>query len=188
MAWLTWFALESTLALAAALFTANFALLVMWRRTGRGRPLLAGLAVSILLLAIQGFVVTRREHAGRLLRTIERDLLTAQTTGLSAALADDFRTARMDKGQFLDFVARQYGRIRVSSLHCSQLEVRDSQPDQFTVEAAYQADLRGDFMGGWVRSRWELTFKRTADGWRIAFLRPIHIDGVGQPDLRALEP
>ena len=101
MAWLTWFALESTLALAAALFTANFTLLVMWRRTGRGRPLLAGLAVSILLLAIQGFVVTRREHAGRLLRTIERDLLTAQTTGLSAALADDFRTARMDKGSFL---------------------------------------------------------------------------------------
>ena len=56
MAWLTWFALESTLALAAALFTANFTLLVMWRRTERGRPLLAGLAVSILLLAIQGLL------------------------------------------------------------------------------------------------------------------------------------
>ncbi|NLG43761.1 MAG: hypothetical protein GX547_10975 [Phycisphaerae bacterium] len=188
MAWLSWFLFESTLALAAALFTANFALLVMWRRTGRGRPLLAGLAVSIILLAVQGFVVTHREHAAHLLRTIERDLLTAQTSGLSAALADDFQMGRMDKGQFLDFVARQYGRIRISSLYCSQLEVRDSQPDQFTVEAAYQADLRGDFMGGWVRSRWELTFKRTADGWRIAFLRPIHIDGIQHPDLRALEP
>lgn len=187
MTWLTWFFLESLPALAASLFTANFILLVIWRRGGRVRPLLIGLAVSVVLITVQGLVVTRREHAAALLKGIERDLMSAQTGRLAAALADDFQTGNLDKGQFVALVARRYETLRVCSLHCSQLEVRDCQPDQFIVETAYQADVRGDLGGGWIRSRWELTLSRAPDGWRIAAVRPLYIDGFDHPDWRALD-
>jgi hypothetical protein len=169
-------------ALAVVLFTVNFILLVRWRRGGRARPLLIGLVLSVVLLGVQGVVVTRREHAARVLRPIEHDLTAAQTTRLAAALADDFRAGRMDKEHFLALVARYCDRVRIRSLHRSQLTVRDSQPERFVVEAAYQADLRSDFLSGWIRSRWELTFTHTPDAWRIAVIRPLYVDGFDNPD------
>jgi hypothetical protein len=187
MTWLTWFLFESFPALAAALFTADFILLVIWRRSARAKPLLIGLGLSVVLLTVQGLVVTRREHAARLLRTIERDLVAAKTTGLAAALANDFRSGQMDKEQFLALVARQCERVRISTLHRSQLEIRQSQPERFVAEAAYLADLRSDLVNGWIRSRWELTFADAPDGWCIVSIRAMYIDGIDNPDRLSLE-
>jgi hypothetical protein len=184
---MSWFFFESLPALAAVLFTIDFVLLVIWRRSGRAKPLLVGLGLSITLLAMQGLVVTQREHAARLLKVIERDILAAQTVNLAAALSDDFRAGRMDKEQFLALVGRQYNRVQVKDIYRSQLEVRQSQADRFVVEAAYQADVRTEQLGGWMPSRWELTFSRTAEGWRISAIRPLHLVGFSNPDWDVLD-
>jgi hypothetical protein len=178
MDWLAWIFLESLPALAALLFTANFILLVYWRRTGRPRPLLVGLAASAALLAVQTVVVTRREHALRILAGIQQDVMTTRTTNLADALAPNFQAGHMDRNEFLDFVTRCYDRVDVAAVRRVSLTFLDSQPEHFTIKVAYMADVRASFGGGWWRSTWEIAFQQTPQGWRINGITPIHIDGI----------
>ena len=187
MDWLAWFLLESSPVLGAALFTANFVLLVYWRRSGRVRPLLIGLAVAVALLAVQTLVVTRREHAARILKGIQQDVIAAQTENLGLALSDRFDADGMGPDAFVEFVARQYDRVRVRSVIRSELQVESSQPDQFIVAVAYQADVSTGGYGGWLRTRWDITFERTAAGWRIVRIQPTYIDGMPTPDWNRID-
>ena len=91
MEWVTWLLFESVAALGSVLGLVLFALLVHWRRSGQVRPLLLGLGVAAALLLVQVLVVTRREHAGRILAAIERDIVAARTAALEAALRQTSR-------------------------------------------------------------------------------------------------
>jgi len=181
MDWLVWFFFESLPALAAVLFTANFVLLVYWRRSGRHRPLLVGVTLALALLIIQALVVTRREHARHVLTAIEKDVLASRRDHLAAAFAPSFTAGRMTRDEFLDYVGRQYHRVHVRQLNCSELRVKESRPDEFVVAVAYQGDITvGDYVG-WVRTRWDVTFVRTAAGWQIARLQPRYVEGITDP-------
>jgi len=58
MKFATWFFLESTIALGAASAVLLFILLVYWRNTLRGKPMLFGLILVAVLLIVQAAVVT----------------------------------------------------------------------------------------------------------------------------------
>ncbi len=181
MTWLSWFLFESFAALAAVLGVVLFVLLVHWRRTGRSRPLLIGLAVAVLLLVMQALVVTRREHAARLLTPIERDVLASQTTALDAALTPDFTAGDLERAEFLAYARRQFQALRVRWLDRWSLQVNESAADRFVATATYLADIAGDAYSGSIQSRWAITFVRTPAGWRIAHIRPLHIAGLDAP-------
>jgi hypothetical protein len=181
MNWLVWFLFESLGALGAVLGVALFVLLVHWRRTGRSRPLLIGLAIAAVLLVTQALVVTQRERAARILAPIERDVVASRTTALEAALAPDFTAGDLDREQFLAFARRQFQRLRVRWLDRWALQVDESQAARFVASATYVADIAGDAYAGSVQSRWAITFVRTPAGWRIANLRPLHVAGLDEP-------
>lgn len=187
MDWLAWTFLENTVALAAVVFVANFVLLVYWRRSGRAKPLLVGLAVSVLLFALQAAVVTRREHALRLLNGIADDIVAARVGALDAALATDFHAGSMDHDDFVEYVERQYDRVRVLKLNRSEFAIVKDEDDQFVAETAYQGDIDAPPMRGWMRTRWELTFKLENGAWRIADIRPLFIDGLDVPSWARIE-
>jgi hypothetical protein len=171
MEWLSWLLLEEYRALVAVLFGVDFVLLVYWR-----------LALSILLLSVQALVVTRREHAQRLLAGIEQDLVAGRTQALAAALAPSFSAGGLGPGEFVAAVRGVLERVRVRAVNCSELRVRESRPGDFIVAAAYQGDVdTGDF-GGWVRTRWDITLVQTEVGWRIQGIEPKYIDGLPRPD------
>jgi hypothetical protein len=181
MAWLSWFFLESIAALGAVLGIVLFVLLVHWRRTGRSRTLLVGLTVGVLLLVMQALVVTQRERAARILRPIERDVATARTTALAAALAPDFAAGELDRDEFLAYAQRQLQALRVRWLERWALQIEESAADRFVATATYVADIAGDAYAGSVQSRWAITFVRTPAGWRIADIRPMNIGGLDHP-------
>ena len=181
MSWVAWLLFESPTALGGALFVDNFVLLVIWRRTGHRRPLVVGLALAAGLLLIQTLVVTRREQAARILKRIERDVLTAQTTALAQCLAPDFRADGMGAQDFVEFVARRYEWVRVRSLSQGRVEVQESQPDSFVVEVPYRADVVVEQYAGLVRTRWRITLHRTDQGWRIRHVQPTYIEGLVNP-------
>lgn len=187
MDWLTWLLFENLLALAAMLFTANFVLLVYWRRSGRAVPLLIGVGLAVILLAVQTLVVTRREHAARVLEDIANDVVAARTDALAAALAPEFRAGEMTSGDFVDYVERQYEKVRVHAVQCSSLSIRNSEDDRFVAAAAYQGDIAAGDYRGWIRTRWEITFARTPAGWQIVQIRPTFIDGIPNPDWNAID-
>lgn len=181
MGWLTWFLFESLAALGAVLGLVLFVLLVYWRRSGRRRPLLVGLAAAAVLLTVQGLVVTQREHAGRILVPIEKDLLASRTGALAAALAPDFDAAGMDRDAFVQYVSRQLQRLKIRWLDRWALFLVESDAERFVVSATYSADVAGGNFTGNVRSVWSLTFVRRSDGWKIANIRPLHVGSVDDP-------
>lgn len=187
MPWVSWFLLESTAALGAALFTVDFVLLVIWRRTGRRRPLLIGLALTAALLLLQTAVVTRREQAVRILKHIERDLIAARTTTLAQCLSPDFQAGNMNATAFVDFVARHYEWLRIRSLNRGRVVVQESQPGSFIIQVPYRADIVAEQYAGLVRTRWRITITKTDRGWRIRQIEPTYIEGLAGPDWEQLD-
>jgi hypothetical protein len=181
MNWLSWIVFESPAALGAALVVPLFGLLVLWRRSGRVRPLLIGLALGAGLFISQAIVVTNREYAGRVLAGIEKELISSRTAALAAALAPDFRFEDLDGDEFLAFVRRGLGRVRVHWVERVRLEVQDAAADRFVVRVDYLAEVNTNGITHVPRSAWKLTFVRAGDRWLMAEIRCLHIDGL--PDL-----
>lgn len=175
---LQWFFLESVAALGVVLFLVNFALLVNWRRRGKPRPLLVGLVLAAGLLSLSLAVVTPREHAGRILRAIERGLTERSTEALARALSPEFRAERMTADDFLAMVRDRLDFTRVIDLRRTDLRITRHSPDEMTVQASYLADIdsRGGFRG-YFTSRWELRFARRDGEWRITTIAPVHLQG-----------
>jgi len=183
---LVWFFFESTAALGSVLGLVLFALLVYWRRTGRGRPLLVALGVSAALLLVQVLVVTQREHAIRILDRIQADLVRSRSDALAAALAPDFVTDQprgpaLDRAAFLDHVRRVQQRVAVRWLERADLRIHDATAGRFVISVAYVAEVVGDQFGGPFRSRWSITFVRAPGGWMILHLHAEDIEGVPAP-------
>lgn len=189
MGWMRWLFLESFPALAVALFLVNFFLLVYWRRSNRPRPLLIGLAAAIMLLGIQGLVVTRHEHSARALNAIVREIPLRRIDALAAALAADFDGDGMDRDAFVEFAQAGLDRVRIEQLHRTRLEIVRSEGDEFVVEVVYLSDtLIGEVFDGYLKSEWEVTFVRRAGEWRIGGIRALEINNVPVEDIRELRP
>ncbi len=175
---LTWLLFESPLALSAVLALVLFVLLIYWRRGGRGRYLLIGTGFAVVLLVLQSVVETRREHAGRLLKRIERDLVASRSEALSEALATDFDAGEgLDRPAFLDLVDHQLAQIRIRWLDRLGLNVQQSTGESFTVLVSYRADVSWHQFVGSVPSEWSITFGRRGDPWQITTIRPLSIAG-----------
>ncbi len=171
MSWLTWILLESKLALAIPLGTTLFALLVHWRRGGNPRPLLVGLAASIILFTLQTLVVTKREHAGQTLDAIAADLIAGRTTALQAALAPSFQTDNLDRDAFLRFVADRLRQTDILWARRTRLHIEPSAADRFTAIAAYTAEIQVAGIPMHFPSTWAITFQRVIDDWQITDIR-----------------
>ncbi len=177
-----WILFESVAALGAILGLALFVLLVYWRRSGNVRPLLIGLAVALVLLTVQKLVVTKREHAGQILDAIVADLIKSRTAALAAALAPDFAGDGLDRDQLLAHAASQLRSVQIRWADRTRLEITEAQRDRFVVTADYLTQIVANEFAATPRSGWSLTFVREPDGWKIARLHCLHIDGVSEPE------
>ena len=192
MEWIVWLFLESTGALAALLGVVLFVLLVHWRRGGRPRPLLIGLGLVVLLLAVQTLVVTRREHAARTMNRVTTDLLLSKTDALAAALAPSFSVAdadgyTLDRDEFVALVADQLQATDIRWVECTGLELTRGEGEQFAVSVSYWAEVVTHDFSRALRSRWAITFRRTPEGWKITDIQPEHIDGLIDPSWRGID-
>jgi hypothetical protein len=169
---LVWVLLESTVTLAVILALVSFFLLVYWRRSGRPRPLLIGLAVAFVLLGLQALIVTKREHAAATLSRIETDLLASRVEALDRALAADFQAGHMNHESFVDFARRQLKVVEIHWLRRTSPRVEQSQKDSFRISVGYTADVTAHGYVGPVGSRWTITFVREGGGWRIGRIDP----------------
>lgn len=163
---LQWFFLESTAALGVTVFIALFWLLVHWRRSGNVRPLLIGLAVSIVLLIIQALVTTQREHADQILGRIERDVRQARSSALAEALAPDFISVSLKRDPFLALVNERLQHIAIRWLHRTSLEL-EPEGAGFVARAGYLAEVSFDNDAGGFASQWTFHFAQRDGRWRI---------------------
>jgi len=174
---LIWLFLESTLALGGCLAILLFILLVRWRRTLKPRPFLIGLAVAMALLVVQALVVTRREHADRIMERIELDVVASRPDAIAAALSARFHIAEpeMDADKFVELVRSYMRRVDVHTLTRRGMDVTASEGDTLEISINYWADISAPDYSGMVRSRWTITFVREGGGWRILTVEPTMI-------------
>ena len=189
MGWMRWLLFESFAALAIGLFLVNFFLLVYWRRSGRPRPLLIGLGAAVVLLCVQNLVVTRQEHAGRILAGIEREIPTAAVAALAAALSDDFECDGMDAAEFVAFAEAGLQRVDVDILRRMRLEIGESGASRFVARVVYLSDVRVvDLFDRLIKTVWEVTFVQERGRWRIAAVRAVQVGDQQVDDIRDLMP
>jgi len=178
MGLLVWLLFESTLALVGCLVVVLFVLLVYWRRTLRPRPLLIGLAAAVVLLVVQALVVTRKEHADRIMQRIEADIIASRVDDLRAALSARFHIAEMDwdRSEFIDVVEGYMSWIDVISLTRRRLAVEGGEGDRFHIYISYLADVStNDFRYSGL-SRWLIEFVHEEGGWKIVEIQPTEMD------------
>lgn len=189
MGWIRWLLLESFAALAIGLFLVNFFLLVYWRRSGRPRPLLIGLGAAVIMLCVQNLVVTRQEHAGRILGGIEREIPAAAVAALAAALSDDFECDGMDAEEFVAFAEAGLRRVDVDMLRRMGLEIGESGGSRFVARVVYLSDVRvAELFDRIVKTVWDVTFVQAGGRWRIAGVRAIQVGDEQVDDIRELRP
>jgi hypothetical protein len=177
---LTWLFLESPAALGTCLGLMLFGLLVYWRRTLKPRPLLVGLAVTIVLLLVQKVVVTQREHAGLILDAIQSDLLASRSDAIERSLHDPFTAGRMDREDFLRLVREKLRTVRIITLARSALVVTKREPAAFEVKAAFASRVNvGEFGRYPIPTSWMLRFERQGERWTIRQIEPISLGGRG---------
>ena len=189
MGWMRWLLLESFTALALGLFLVNFFLLVYWRRSGRPRPLLIGLAAAAFLLCLQNLVVTRQEHAGRILAGIEREIPTAAVAALATVLSDDFECDGMDADAFVAFAEAGLERVDVDMLRRIGLEIGESGAARFVARVVYLSEVRvAGLIDRLIKTVWDVTFVQERGRWRIAGVRAVQVGDQQVDDIRELSP
>ena len=179
---------ESTLMLGGCLAVMLFVLLVYWRRTLKPRPLLYGLGLAVVLLIVQAAVVTRWEHADRIMKRIETAVLASQPDDIAATLSPRFHITDpdWDADEFLARVRQYMQAVHVRTLNRRALDIEENQPDRFQIYVSYWADISGRSYASGTLSRWLIVFAREEQGWRIINIEPTHMDRITIRGWRAL--
>ncbi len=173
---LTWLLFESPLALAIAAGFVNFWLLVHWRRTGRGWPLLVGLMVSGLLFAIQYRVETPREAARRIITALQRGVERKQIGPFQELLAAGFRGGPLDREAFIEFVRLVMQDLDVYMLLRRELRVEPLADGRVVATARYVGNARYREQGGAFRARVEFLLGRSDGVWRLLAIRHVWVN------------
>jgi hypothetical protein len=179
---------ESTLLLGGCLAVILFVLLVHWRRTLRPRPLQIGLAVAVVLLVVQAAVVTRWEHADRIMKRIEAGVRVSRPGAIAATLSARFHVEETgwDREAFIEIVRSYMSWIDVHALSRRTLEITAHEPEAFSVYVSYLADASAGGFRQAGLSRWLIRFTRETDGWRIISIEPTQVDRTSVRGWRGL--
>lgn len=174
MTLIKWVLLESVWALGVLSLLALFGLMVYRAQTGNGRPVLVGLAVMVILFAVQAAVTTDRERVRQILDGVRRDVLNAETTNLRQSLSHDFSVAGLDANAFCDLVDGRFNVVRPIYVREIALEVNEAREGRLEARVTYWADVRlaSEGVTQSTTSSWKLTFVETEAGWKIQYIEP----------------
>jgi hypothetical protein len=82
----------------------------------------------------------------------------------------------MDRDKFLNLVRRWMRRVDVRTLTPRAPEITAHESNRFQMSISYWADVNAPDYAGMILSRWNITFVRERDGWRILTIEPTMIN------------
>jgi hypothetical protein len=171
-----WLLFENRIALIVALGLVEFALLWIWARyrtRGARRAAWAGLVIGGLLLLMQTWVVTDREHLIRICREMATAVEEGDVDGVGRHVAKEFASGALNRGDLLDGLGRLLERLRIEEPWLWDFEVEVSRPDGSVSFHALCRIVTADLIEGGQKSRWRLAFRRVGDQWRVVDITPI---------------
>jgi len=171
-----WLFLENRIALFVLVVFVEFWLLwawARWRTRRTGRLALGGLIVGVLLLVLQTLVVTDREEIIVVCQGISRTIEDGDVDGFGEYIAVEFAVGSIDRDTLLASLTRILTQVRVEEPRLSGFDIS---VDGDQARADFQAGCRlvtSRFFEGRMLSRWELTFLRFGDRWRVIAIQPV---------------
>lgn len=162
-----WIFLESPLALALLAGFVNFWLLVHWRRSGRPRPLLVGLAATVALFVVQAWVEMPREAVRRIVGELERAVEHRQIEPFERELAASFVAGSLDRRTFLEMVRGVLPELDVFMLLRQKLDVVPVDDGEVVATVHYVGNARYREEGGAFRAWFDFRFAWIDGRWQI---------------------
>lgn len=171
---LNWILFESQLALGVLSVLTLFGLLVHRANTGNSRPVLVGLALIVILFAIQSVVTTDREQVRDVLSGVVRDVMRAETTNLRNSLSSDFSVNGMNAEAFCDFVDGRYDAVRPVFVREIGLEVSSDSSDMIKARVSYWHDVKvvSEGVNMTTQSHWLMEFVDVDGELKIRDIQP----------------
>ncbi len=140
-------------------------------------------AVFLVLVVINLRVVTDREALKRQLDRLVTVCENGDTVALGALMDKDFSASGMDKDQLLAAVHDIFRRLKIEQVRFSDVQVNPPPPVIKVASYAHIVSKSGaDF--SWIRSDWELTFRKNGDTWMLFEVRPIGLMAQPVKDIR----
>ncbi len=175
---MTAFFLDDTYALPLTAGLVVFALTIAWhlQRTRRSATALGvGIAISVLLLAVQKMVVTDREAIDRTVRRLAVAVETKDFEIVAQLIDDDFGTGDRKKADLIPAIKATLTRLEIEGARLHAMEI-DISEDYATVEFGVLCRLRFNGFDRPSTSRWSLVLVRRDAGWRVREIHPLEID------------
>ena len=173
------FFLDDTYALPLTAGLVVFVLAMAWhlRRTPRSAAALGvGIAVAVLLLAVQKIVVTDREAIDRTVRRLAVAVETKDFEAVAQLIDDDFGTGDRQKADLIPAIKATLTLFEIEGARLHAMEI-DISADNATVGFGVLCRLRFNGSGQPSTSRWSLVLVRRDEGWRVQEIHPLDIDG-----------
>ena len=172
------FFLDDTYALPLTAGLVVFVLAMAWhlRRTPRSAAALGvGIAVAVLLLAVQKIVVTDREAIDRTVRRLAVAVETKDFEAVAQLIDDDFGTDGREQADLIPAIKATLTRFEIEGarLHAMKIDVSE---DHATVKFGVLCRLRFNGFDRPSTSRWSLGLVRRDAGWRVREIIPLEID------------
>ncbi len=164
---LRWIFFESPLALALLAGFVNFWLLVHWRRSGKPRPLLVGLGVTVVLFIVQAWVETPREAVRRIVGELERAVEHRQIEPFERYLAGSFVAGSLGRETFIETVRAVLPELDVFVLLRQKLDVVAVDRGQVVATVYYVGNARYGDQGGAFKAWFDFRFGQIDGRWRI---------------------
>ena len=175
---ITWFFLESPVALGIVCATVCAGLLVSWRRSGSAkgrRAFLVSIGVSLALLILQALVVTDHERAVSLMHDLAEAAERPDLERIGAAIDESYQDGRDNRGALLARIHDRLTRYGVQRASLSAFEFQ-ANGDEATVSFRVVCDIRdGDNVMNYMPSRWEVGLVRRGHEWRVRSIRDLQI-------------
>ncbi len=137
------------------------------------KTFLVTLAISIILLAINHFVVTDKEAINIATKQLIQACKNEDNAKIANMIADNFNSDGLTKSQLLSLAEEAFAHLKLENIRVWGMEIHP--PIVRFATLAHIVGKSGSDYGS-IRSDWELRFQKQNDKWLVIKARPLSIN------------
>ncbi len=163
--------------LCAAAVVIELILFAVWTRRRSefaARAAWIALVATVVLPTVSHLVVTPRERIEKLCRDLASMVDAGDVSSIRRHLAEDFSAAGLGRDELLPRMAKTLTEYRVDHARLSRMNVTFPREGEAVATLNAVCTIRSpDVYVSRLLSRWRLSLREEADGWRIVSLKAV---------------
>jgi len=141
--------------------------------------------IFAILLTINVWVVTDREAIRKQLTLLVEACKKSDTVSLGQLMDNDFSANGMDKKELLGHLKDAFDRLSIADVRLTDVQINPPTPVVRLASFAHVVGKSGEDYT-WIRSDWELTFRKQKGQWMLYEVRPLSLFAEPIKDIREI--